>query len=146
MVYVVPWDGGCSMTINLVLPYPPSLNSYYRHVVVRGKPVTLISKVGRRYRTFVLTCVLTSDAGKVAGGPIAVAMRVHPPTLARVQDVDNSLKALFDALQSAGVYSNDRQICRLEVIRGRVSRPGRVEIAIEPYDGEGSEYVRANSD
>ena len=34
----------------LTLPFPPALNSYYRHVVVRGQPRTLISEKGREYR------------------------------------------------------------------------------------------------
>ena len=34
----------------LTLPWPPSLNRYYRHTAIRGQPRTLISEDGREYR------------------------------------------------------------------------------------------------
>lgn len=134
------------MTISLILPYPPSLNTYYRHIVKGRTPVTLISEVGRQYRIDVVAICLQLGV-RTLKGPISLQMKIHPPSKDRVQDIDNSQKALFDALQKGKVYKNDRQICKLEVIRGKILKPhGRVEITICHYNGEGSEYVHANPD
>lgn len=89
------------------LPWPPSLNNYYRHV----GPRVLISRAGRRYR---MMCVSRlSDAGKL-DGDIALKLECYPPDRRR-RDLDNLLKCLQDSIVSAGVMEDDSQIKRLEM-------------------------------
>lgn len=131
--------GSTQAMIELHLPYPPSLGHYYR--TVRGR--ILISRDGREYRLAVQRMVAAAGSPR-AHGALDVSLHVNPPSLVRVQDIDNSLKALFDALQHAGVYANDRQICHLEVLRGRLLPGGLVRVRLSSWNGEGSEYVRSN--
>ena len=62
--------------IRLVLPYPPSINHYWRRVGCR----TLISLEGRTFRRNV--CALLGGGGPrkpPAGGRITLAMDAFPP-------------------------------------------------------------------
>lgn len=55
-----------------------------------------------------------------------VKITLHPPDRRR-RDIDNTIKAMLDAMQSAGVYLDDAQIDRLLVERSTVE-PGGVAI------------------
>jgi len=61
----------------ITLPYPPSMNHYWRHF--RGR--TVISQEGRTFRTNV--CALLAGVGgprkPPCGGRIALAMDAFPP-------------------------------------------------------------------
>lgn len=109
------------------LPYPPSVNHYWRRVGAR----TLISREGRRYRGEV--CAALAAAGAAGEQPMAgrLSVRVvaHPPDRRR-RDLDNLGKALLDAMAHGGVYEDDSQIDRLTLERGEVVRGGRVDVTI----------------
>lgn len=92
----------------LSLPYPPSVNHYWRRVGAK----TLISRSGRRFREDVIG-ELAAAGVKPLDGPIAVSIDVYPPDRRR-RDLDNILKALFDALEHGGAYHDDSQIVRIE--------------------------------
>ncbi len=115
----------------LKLPYPPSVNHYYRRVGAR----TLISREGREYRTAV--CGLLAPGGgsgirkPPAGGRIALAMDAFPPDRRR-RDLDNILKCTQDSLAHAGVYEDDSQIDLLVVRRCEVVRNGRLQVEVMP--------------
>ena len=115
--------------MEMLLPFPPSANHYWRHV----GPRTLISREGRTFRTNV--CALLGGGGPrkpPAGGRIALAMDAFPPDLRR-RDLDNLLKPTLDALQHAGVYEDDSQVDLLLVRRCEPDRPhGHVAIRVEP--------------
>lgn len=102
--------------LELQLPYPPSVNHYWR--MWRGRMV--ISEEGRRYRETVcqrLAPALAPAPGMSGNGPrkppsggrIALSMDAFPPDRRR-RDLDNIQKALLDAMQHAGVYVDDSQI------------------------------------
>jgi crossover junction endodeoxyribonuclease RusA len=110
--------------IRLELPWPPSVNHYYRRV----GSATLISKEGRRYRTRVAGEVLLARSPRVEGR-LAVRIVASPPDQRR-RDLDNLQKALLDALQHAGVYRDDSQIDRISVERGSVMPGGHVNVEI----------------
>jgi Holliday junction resolvase RusA-like endonuclease len=96
-----------AMTLELVLPYPPSINHYWR----RMGPRTLISREGRRFRERVLAILATQSLQPISG-PLAVEVDAYPPDRRR-RDLDNITKALLDAMQHGGVYLDDSQIVRL---------------------------------
>src|SRR6516164_4193510 len=93
----------------VVLPYPPSINHYWRRV----GPRTLISREGRRFRERVLA-ILAARRIEPLVGPLAVEVDIHPPDNRR-RDIDNVQKALLDALQHGGAYEDDSQIVRLTI-------------------------------
>ena len=115
--------------MTLTLPYPPSINRYYRHVGYR----TLISREGRAFRTNV--CALMGGGGPrkpPAGGRIALCMDAFPPDR-RVRDLDNLLKGTLDALQHADVYEDDGQVDLL-VARRRAPDPPHGRLLVQVLD------------
>lgn len=117
-------DAAPAAALHLTLPYPPSVNHYWRYV--GGRP--LISKEGRQYRTLIVGEVRLLRLVKLRGR-LNVRLEFFPPDKRR-RDLDNLNKALLDALQHAGVYGDDSQIDRLELVRMRVVRGGRTQIEI----------------
>jgi crossover junction endodeoxyribonuclease RusA len=93
----------------LVLPYPPSVNHYWRHV----GPRVLLSRQGRVYRDAVTLAVYQQGAPRLTGR-LSLTLLVRCPDR-RARDLDNMLKATLDALAYAGVYASDSQIDRLHV-------------------------------
>lgn len=106
------------------LPYPPSVNHYWRRVGFR----TLISRGGRRYRKEVMA-LLAADRAAPMRGRLEMVVHVFPPD-GRRRDLDNLQKGLCDSLQAAGVYADDSQIDRLDVHRGPIVRGGKVLVQI----------------
>ena len=93
------------------LPYPPSINHYWRRVWQR----TLISREGRRFRQRVVA-ILAARGVEPMTGPLAVEVEIFPPDRRR-RDIDNVQKALLDALQHGGAYLDDSQIIRLAIVK-----------------------------
>ncbi len=112
------------------LPYPPSINHYWRRVGSR----TLISREGRRFRERVVA-ILTFRDGPMAG-PLKVDLEVYPPDKRR-RDIDNVQKALLDALQHGGVYLDDSQIIDLHTRKRDPIPGGCVRVSIEPFEEDG---------
>lgn len=107
------------VVIDLTLPFPPSVNRYWRNV--SGK--TLISEQGRAYRKHVSASVYAQRP------PLGLTQRLAVDIVAlmpdrRRRDLDNLLKATLDALQHAGVYEDDSQIDDLRIVRGQGHAPG----------------------
>jgi crossover junction endodeoxyribonuclease RusA len=98
--------------INLILPWPPALNSYYRHV---GHKV-LISEKGRDYCKAVADQVLIQRGAKGYQGRLGVHIEAHAPDK-RKRDLDGMFKAVLDSLTHAGVWDDDSQIDELSIKR-----------------------------
>ena len=110
--------------IELELPYPPSVNHYYRHV----GPRTLISREGRRFRQRV--CASLANVGdRRLQGPLHIEIEVYPPDRRR-RDIDNVQKALLDALQHGGLYEDDSQIVKLDIEKHGCVKGGRALVRI----------------
>ena len=111
----------------LTLPYPPSVNHIWRHVVIKGTVRTLLSKEGRKYRV----AARNGITGEPLTGRLAVRVIVYQPDRRR-RDLDNVCKACLDALSPEkgkvrgfpGVWLDDSQIDVLHVERGPVHRAG----------------------
>ena len=112
------------------LPFPPSINRYYRHV--HGFR-TLISREGRAYRLAV--CAILRRAGvQPLEGPLAVGIDLYPPDR-RVRDVDNAQKSLLDAMQHGGAFLNDSQIKKLlTIMRPQVVPGGKALVIVAPLE------------
>ncbi len=112
------------MTREFELPWPPSVNHYYRHV----GPRVLISRDGRRYREAVVSR-LAADRAERFSGPVEMLIELYPPDFRR-RDADNSLKCLLDTFTHGGLYDDDSQIRKLTVVKR------------EPMPPDGMAYVR----
>lgn len=115
----------------LELPWPPSINGYWRHVVMGKRAAVLLSAKGREYRQQVMEHVNAAGIDSPLDGRLGVLMLLHAPTR-RKYDIDNRLKAVLDGLEHAAVFIDDEQVDRLEVIRGDVRKnDGAVIVHIE---------------
>ena len=122
------------MTINL--PFPPSVNMIWRTMVRGKRAITYMSADGKEYRNDVRVRVLESGIRSTLTGRLTVEILIHPPDR-RKRDIDNSLKALLDSMQHAGVYKDDSQIDWLLVRRGDLRSNGCVEVTIKEYPADG---------
>lgn len=135
--------------IELTLPYPPTVNSYWRTSVNKPKRIAslcdsigkkrpqinvFISEKGQQFRTNVMEAVLIARAAKRLSGRLQLDVVLHPAD-ARVRDIDNCLKALLDSLSHAGVYVDDSQIDRLIVCRGEIIKGGQCRVLISELVG-----------
>jgi len=116
--------------VTITLPWPPSVNRYYRRVGNR----TLISREGREYRTKVVEMVASCGQQIRVEGRLSVSIDAFPPDRRR-RDLDNVLKALLDAMQHAGIYEDDANIDRLLIERMAVQpKNGQVIVTIETIE------------
>jgi crossover junction endodeoxyribonuclease RusA len=116
--------------IELELPYPPSVNHYWRRVGAR----TLISRGGRAFRQAVCS-ILAARGVRPLDGPLEMEIDVYPPDHRR-RDLDNLQKGLLDALAHGGAYHDDSQIARFTVERKPVVPEGKVVVRLEAYRNE----------
>ena len=134
--------------LKLKLPYPPTINHYWRYVGSR----VLISRRGRNYRKKVMEYLQTRDLEKLTG-PLSVNIELYTPDRRR-RDVDNVLKAMLDSLQWGGVFEDDNQIFRLAIEKilpevkpkGKLKRRTKKEIEAgvelpKPFEGEALVWV-----
>ena len=112
--------------MNLNLPYPPSINHYWR--TFRGRMI--LSASGREYRTEVMANILQNGKPNTIEGRVRVQIQVSPPDRRR-RDIDNCVKCILDALAHAGVYHDDCQIDELHVKRGEIVQDGEAMVIVE---------------
>jgi crossover junction endodeoxyribonuclease RusA len=115
--------------IVLNLPLPPSVNSY--RTIFRGRMG--ISKAGRAFKEQVSDYVAEYRVPKLGTARLEMKVTVYPRDR-RKQDIDNRIKALWDALSDAGVFDDDEQIDILHIDRGEIKKGGGVLVMIEILD------------
>jgi len=114
--------------INFVLPFPVSVNQYYRSIP-RGKFCSVIlSLAGRKFKARVANLIEDSER-QPTDKPVIVMIKLYPPTK-RKYDVDNMLKSLLDSLIGIA-YVDDSQIHCLAVSKEEVFKGGKCEIKIK---------------
>ena len=114
--------------IELTLPWPPSVNRYWRMNNTR----MIISWAGRAYRKAVVDQVLLQARGKKTKGKVRVIIEAWRPDNRR-RDLDNLLKAVLDSMGHAGLYVDDSLIADLRIYWAP-DIGGMLKIKIEELD------------
>ena len=116
--------------MEITLPYPPSVNRYWRSI---GRGRVIISREGRNYRRDVGYIIIDLHEGSIPDptkARLKVLIKAYMPDRTR-RDLDNVLKATLDSLQIGGMFADDEQIDDLRIKRMDVEPPGRLEILME---------------
>ena len=109
-----------------VLPFPPSMNTYWRNF--RGR--TVLSKNGRQFKADVQDYVIEQNIPKFGDKKLKITMILRPRDKRKI-DIDNRIKAVLDSLQDAGVFDDDFQVDHIEMIRGEQIKGGLIRVLIE---------------
>ena len=104
--------------LTIELPFPVSVNSYWQ---IAGR--RLIKT--KRARAYIMEVTLYWLNAKMLGAKafgedetLAMSIAAHYPVRKGPDcDVDNLLKVLIDAMETAGIYQNDRQIRFIQISR-----------------------------
>ena len=110
--------------MELELPYPPSVNHYWRRVGAR----MLISRGGRAFRSRVCA-ILAARGVRPLTGPLDVLIELFPPDRRR-RDADNAQKSLLDAFDHGGAYHDDSQIVHLDTWKREPIEGGKVRVRL----------------
>lgn len=113
-------------SVILTLPYPPSVNVYWRK---RGK-VTYLSQRGRLFKTAVAEYVAQHNIMKFGSSEVEVMIVLRPRRKAGFMDIDNCCKAVLDSCQDAGVFDDDNQVTKLTVERGTYIKGGACVVVV----------------
>lgn len=92
-----------------------------------------ISKAGREFKLQVQDYVLDNNVPKMGQKRLQMQVTLFPRDK-RKQDIDNRIKALWDALTDAGVFDDDEQIDVLIVQRGEIRKGGGCLVMIDEID------------
>jgi crossover junction endodeoxyribonuclease RusA len=109
----------------LNLPLPPSVNTYWR---ANGKR-RFISKEGMLFRENVIDYCIENKVPSFGDKRLQFQVTLYPRDK-RIQDIDNRIKALFDALEG-WAYDSDSQIDVLIVQRGEIRKGGGCLVMID---------------
>ena len=106
----VNWNESVPVVADMELPHPPTVNHMYRNTGNGGKALTEKAKQFRR--EVGQRCLFYKP--RPLTGPLWITLYWHPPDNKR-RDIDNVIKATFDALEHGGLIENDSQIKRLSI-------------------------------
>jgi crossover junction endodeoxyribonuclease RusA len=112
-------------TIHLVVPHPPSVNTYWGFHGHRR----YLTPAALAFKRAVLLAVAVHEAPSFGSQRLALSVTLYGRDR-RMRDLDNALKPLLDALQQAGLFDDDSQIDQLSVARGPIQKGGKAEISI----------------
>ena len=127
--------------MKLILPWPPSMNSYWQQRVIAPKAKTpgakrrpfvsvYVSEAGQKFQQNVLAAVLQQlGQHQPIRDRLSIRVKWFPPDR-RGRDIDNPLKPLLDALAKAGIYENDKQIRRCSMEFCQIVSGGRCEVQL----------------
>ena len=126
----------------LELPFPPSMNTYWRNF--RGR--TVLSKNGRQFKIAVQDYIIEKNIPKFGDKKLKITMILRPRDKRKI-DIDNRIKAVLDSLQDAGVFDDDFQVDHIEMIRGEQIKGGLIRVLIEelPENRQDPRYLEGES-
>ena len=117
------------MTVELTLPWPPTVNTLHRNVRIGNRQATLLSEKGREYFDAAAYEVIRQRDGTRFNGRVACEITLHAPNRRRI-DIDNRIKAVLDALTKGALWVDDSQVDVLVVTRGEVRRNGCAAVRV----------------
>jgi len=126
--------------IKFTLPWPPSVNSYWR----RNGGRYFISGQGTRFRMETQQICLKYRGHFESKDRLSVIINAFPPDRRR-RDLDNIQKGLFDSLQHSGVYVDDNQIDQILITR-QTELLGMVEVTISKMGSLNLKSLNQNVD
>jgi len=112
--------------IVLYLPWPPSVNDYYKMTRMGQR---YLSKKVREFREQVEHSIQEQAPDLVLEDPLFMEVYLFPPDR-RKRDIDNYMKGLLDALTEARLWVDDSQIDQLHIYRGEVIKGGVVRVEL----------------
>ncbi len=130
------------MIYEITLPYPPTVNHYYKFAVLKGHNKhskgavkVVIGAEGTKYREMVARAIADCGLPKIQGA-IALRMYVYTPDKCR-RDIDNVCKALYDACTEAGLWKDDSYIVFSQNFKyADPEKQGKVVLKIQQVDAE----------
>lgn len=108
--------------VKLTLPYPPSVNHFWRYV--GGRPI--ISSEGRRYKAHAAAVIARAGVVKL-DGPVTLSLAVYRPK--RIGDLDNRMKVLIDCIKGIA-FGDDSEIVEIHATRHDDKTNPRVEVEV----------------
>lgn len=120
------------------LPYPPSANTYWRHVGGR----VLVSEAARTYKREAWRSALADLVTEPTEGPIAVTLLFYRPR--KAGDLDNRIKVTLDALNGIA-WDDDSSVVELHCYRREDKANPRVEVSVtRPASATGERSERSD--
>lgn len=93
----------------------------------------MLSRAGRDYKEAVQEYVVENNVPKFGDARLHAIISIFPRDKRKI-DLDNRLKAIFDALQDAGVFDDDSQFDLIEIARGKIKAGGGCTVIINAID------------
>lgn len=122
------------LSFEATLPWPPTVNTYYRHKVIGKLATVYVTQEGKAYRKAVNLCLMEHGVKTYElEGDLRVEIEVFPPDK-RKRDIDNLLKSLLDSLTHAQVWKDDNQISDLRIFRNK-QIAGLVKVRVYEING-----------
>ena len=112
--------------IVLHLPWPPTVNSYYK-ITKYGQ--RYLDKKVRPFRELVAESLSEQVPGLALDDRLFLEVYLFPPDR-RKRDLDNYMKGLLDAVTQAEMWVDDSLIDQLHIFRGETVDEGAVVISI----------------
>lgn len=122
--------------MKILLPFPPSINGYWKQIVLRTKSgksfrSTGLTKRAKQFRIDALALIKKQyPIHTIIDFPVKVFIQLHPPTL-RKYDVDNFNKGILDALTHANIWVDDELVYDLRIVKREKVKAGAVIVKIE---------------
>ncbi len=122
----------------VVLPYPPSVNTYKRvgriTTTKSGKKLQMRVNTETTKYFYWQVWMKCKVKGLESFGEAVISLEidVYPPDR-RKRDLDNICKPAIDSLMRAGLFDDDSQIARLLVTRKAIIDQGQIIVRISHY-------------
>lgn len=115
---------------DVLLPLPPSVNHYWRPRIYIKNGRRIRGRCRSERALAYIEAVKALIGGNKYGGIVCAVIKIFFPDN-RERDIDNTLKATFDALAHAGVIASDNQI-KLLLLGDSLERVqgGAVEVSV----------------